>query len=411
MRRNRNFSGCDGLLERIHGDLQAAAAAAAVPTEAVHGLGGIGKTELAAEYAHRFGSDYDITWWIPAEQPTAASAALAELAGELGVPEQEDRAQMLAQLFKLLRTRDRWLLVYDNAERPDQLTGLLPRDGGGHVLVTSRWQAWGRQATPLRLGVLARPESVAFLHHRVGADDPAGFDAVADLLGGLPLALEEAAAYLEEAQVGVGDYLRLLQHRSRDLFALHGPATDQDADRRRVGTVWSLSLDRVRRAEPAAEALLNLCAFLAPDLPRDLPTEAPEVLPAGLSAAVADPLVYNRILTVIGRYSLATLTPSTAGLHRLVQAVIQARLDQATERAWAETAVNPVRARFPNDSWETTNWAACERLLPQALAVAAQAERLAAAGEAAGWLLDRASRYLRGRGQYRQAKPLGSAGR
>src|SRR5664280_761422 len=154
-------------------------------------------------------------------------------------------------------------------------------------------------------------------------DDPAGFDAVADLLGDLPLALEEAAAYLDEAQVGVRDYLRLLQYRSRELFALHGPAAEQDADHRRVGTVWSLSLDRVRQDEPLAEALLNLCAFLAPDLPRDLPTEAPEVLPADLSAAVADPLVYNRILTAIGRYSLATLTPSTAGLPRLVQAGIQ----------------------------------------------------------------------------------------
>ena len=404
--RNRNFSGRDGLMERIHGDLQTASAAAVVPTEAVHGLGGIGKTELATEYAHRFGSDYDITWWIPAEQPTAASAALAALARKLGVPEAADSSQMVDALFDALRARDRWLLIYDNAERPDQLNGLLPPAGGGHVLVTSRWQAWGRRATPLRLGVLTRPESVAFLQHRVGADDPAGFDAVADLLGDLPLALEEAAAYLEEAQVGVQDYLTLLKGRSRELFALHGPATDQEADHRRVGTVWSLSLDRVRREEPAAEALLNLCAFLAPDLPRGLPTESPEVLPGDLRAAVADPLAYNRILTAMGRYSLAALTPTTAGLHRLVQAVIRARLDQDTERVWAVTAVNLVRARFPNDSWEITTWAACERLLPQVLAVTGHAERLEVAGEAAGWLLDRASNYLRERGQYRQAKRL-----
>ena len=149
-----------------------------------------------------------------------------------------------------------------------------------------------------------------------------------------------------------------------------------------------------------------LCAFLAPDLPRNFPTESPEVLPADLGAAVADSLAYNRILVAIGRYSLVTLTPTTVSLHRLVQAVIQAQLDQETERAWAEVAVNLVAARFPNDSWETTTWAACERLLPQLLAVTAHAERLGAAGEAAGWLLDRASTSLRGRGQYRQAKPL-----
>jgi hypothetical protein len=187
--------------------------------------------------------------------------------------------------------------------------------------------------------VLARPESIAFLRRRIGAADPAGLDAVADLLGDLPLALEEAAAYIERAQVGVQDYLKLLQDRSRELFALHGPATEEDADCRRVGTVWSLSLDRVRREEPAAEALLNLCAFLAPDLPRNFPTESPEVLPADLGAAVADSLAYNRILVAIGRYSLVTLTPTTASMHRLVQAVIQARLDPADERAWAEVAV------------------------------------------------------------------------
>ena len=223
--RNRNFSGRGDLLEQMHADLQAGSAAAVVPTEAVHGLGGIGKTELATEYAHRFGSDYDVAWWIPAEQPTSASTALADLAGELGVPEQEDRvadagpavqaAPYSGPVAADLRQR--------RATRPTR-RACCPQAGGGHVLVTSRWQAWGRHATPLRLGVLARSESVAFLQRRIG-DDPARLDAVADLLGDLPLALEEAAAYLEEAQVGVQDYLTLLQQRFRELFALHGPTT------------------------------------------------------------------------------------------------------------------------------------------------------------------------------------------
>jgi len=205
--RNRNFSGRGHLLDQIHADLQSAAAAAVVPTEAVHGLGGIGKTELATEYAHRFGSDYDIAWWIPAEEPAAAAGALGGLARRLGIPEAADRSEMVAKLFDALRSRDRWLLVYDNAEEPDQVTGLLPPAGGGHVLVTSRWQAWGRHATPLRLGVLARPESIEFLQRRIGDADPGGLDAVADALGDLPLALEEAAAYLEATGEGVQEYL------------------------------------------------------------------------------------------------------------------------------------------------------------------------------------------------------------
>jgi tetratricopeptide (TPR) repeat protein len=119
-----------------------------------------------------------------------------------------------------------------------------------------------------------------------------------------------------------------------------------------------------------------------------------------------DRLAYNRALAAIGRYSLATVGPTVVGLHRLVQAVIQARLGEAGERAWAEAAVTLLRAAFPNESWEVSSWPACEELLPHLLAAAGHAERLGIAGEAASWLLDRASTYLRERGQYRQAKPL-----
>jgi tetratricopeptide (TPR) repeat protein len=171
--------------------------------------------------------------------------------------------------------------------------------------------------------------------------------------------------------------------------------------------VWSVSLDRVRTEAPAAEALLNLCAFLAPEgVPRGLPTERPELLPDQLATAVGDGLSYNRVLAAVGRYSLAAVTPVTIALHRLVQAVIQARLTPSDERLWAEIAVNLLRANFPNNSWEINTWATCERLLPHLLTATGHAQRLQVAGEAAGWLLHRASIYLRGRGQYRQAKPI-----
>jgi hypothetical protein len=155
--RNRNFSGRVGLLEELHASLQTEASAAVVPTGAVHGLGGVGKTQLALEFAHRYGSDYDVVWWVPAEQPTSAIAALATLARRLGVAEKADQSEMVEGLFDRLRQRDRWLLVYDNAERPDRLESLLPPGGGGHVLVTSRWSAWGSHASPLRVNVLAPP--------------------------------------------------------------------------------------------------------------------------------------------------------------------------------------------------------------------------------------------------------------
>jgi tetratricopeptide (TPR) repeat protein len=404
--RNRNFSGRGELLKDLHASLQVESRAAVVPTGALHGLGGVGKSELALEFAHRFASDYDVVWWVPAEQPTSASAALAALAGQLGVAQAADQSEMVAGLFDRLRSRDRWLLVYDNAERPDRLTGLLPPAGGGHVLVTSRWSAWGQQATPLNVTVLCRDESLAFLGKRTGSEDKAALNELAQLLGDLPIALEEAAAYLEETGVGLGEYLRLVRNRARELFGLERPPADEQGDQRRVATVWSLSLDRIHQEAPAAEALLSLCAFLAPEIPRGLPREQPQMLPEELAHAVSDALTYNRMLAVVGRYSLATLTPAAVGVHRLVQAVIQARLGQEGERRWAEIAAGLLRESFPNESWEVAAWPACERLLPHALAAAGHAERLEMAGEAAGWLLDRASRYLLERGQYRQARPI-----
>jgi len=251
--------------------------------------------------------------------------------------------------------------------------------------------------------VLSREESVDFLHRRTGDADLAGLGSLADLLGDLPLALEEAAAYLEETGDSLAGYLGLVRDRAGELFGLHEPFA-VDADHRRVATVWSVSLDRVRQQAPAAEALLNLCAFLAPEIPRELPTERPDLLPEDLAVVVTDRLAYNRVLAAAARYSLATATSTTIGLHRLVQMVIRSRLGEAGERSWTEVAVALLSAVFPADSDQVRTWSQCERLLPQALVVAGHAERLGVAGEDAAWLLDRAATYLQGRGQYRQAR-------
>jgi tetratricopeptide (TPR) repeat protein len=401
-RRNPNFTGRADLLERLRSSLQAGAGTAVTQTEAIHGLGGVGKTQLALEYTHRYASDYDLIWWIAAERPTTVLPALAELARRLGIKERPDQGEMVEELFDTLRGRDRWLLVFDNAEQPAELQPFLPPGGRGHVLVTSRWSAWGEWGTPLRLDVLPREESVAFVLTRTGTQDQQAAAALAEALGDLPIALAEAAAYMERTQLGLEAYLRLVQERAVELFGLRQPAGAE----RRVATVWSLSLERVREEAPGAEVLLDLCAFLAPeDIPRNLPGDHAEVLPEELRRLAGDPLAYNQALGVLGDYSLATVTPTSLGLHRLVQAVIRARLGQQESR-WAQVAVELLDAAFPQESSELASWPTCQRLLPHLLTVTQHAERLAVAGEQIGDLLSRASRYLRVRGQSRQARPL-----
>jgi hypothetical protein len=391
--RNRNFVGRAELLETLQRRLRARSGVAVTQAKAIHGLGGVGKTQLVLEYAHWHAAEYELMWWIPAQRTTAVVAALAALARQLGIQEQADQDRMVDELFGELRRRARWMLIYDNAEAPERLSPLLPPGGDGHVLITSRYPAWGRVAEPLPLDVLRRHESVAFLRRRTGSHEESTAT-LAELLGDLPLALEEAAAYIEETQVGLTEYLRLARERAVELFGL------PIADERRVATAWSMSLDRVRAQSPAAGALLDLCAFLAPeDIPRDLPRRNPERLPPPLAQATRDPLAYNEAVRALSRYSLATVTPTALGVHLLVQVVVRSRLGPEGERRWAEMAVGLLYETFPDRSWEATAWRSCQRLLPHVLAATEHAKRLRVAGEETAWLLDRAAAYLRGRGQ------------
>jgi hypothetical protein len=391
--RNRNFIGRAESLETLQQRLRARSGIAVTQANAVHGLGGVGKTQLVLEYAHWHAAEYELIWWIPAQRTTTVVAALAALARRLGIQEQADQDEMVDELFAELRRRERWMLIYDNAEAPEELGALLPPGGNGHVLITSRFPAWGRVAEPLPLDVLRRHESVAFLRRRTGSNEESAAT-LAQLLGDLPLALEEAAAYIEETQVGLTDYLGLARERADELFGL--PV----ADERRVATAWSMSLDHLRVQSPAAGALLDLCAFLAPeDIPRDLPRRNPERLPPPLAHAARDLLAYNEAVRALGRYSLATVTPTALGVHLLVQVVVRSRLRPEGERRCAEVAVGLLYETFPDQSWKVTAWRACQRLLPHVLAATEHAERLRVAGEETAWLLDRVAAYLRGRGQ------------
>jgi tetratricopeptide (TPR) repeat protein len=401
--RNPHFTGRTDLLQALRAHLAETKRGAVVQAGAVHGLGGVGKTQLVVEYTHRYAADYDLVWWVPAERPVTIPGRLAQLARRLGLPELESLEEQVGVVFDALSQQDRWLLVYDNAQMPADLAGLRPPAGSGHLLVTSRNPAWGGVAATVGVDVLPRAQAVGFLAARTGSSDQATLERLAGALGDLPLALEQAAAYLEETGAAPAEYLGLLGDRAKELFALGRPATTEQT----IATTWRVSLERLRAEAPAAEELLTVWAFLAPDdLPRALLTDHAGLLPDRLAAAVADRLGFQQTLGTLRRYSLATLTPETVGVHRLVQAVVRHALDSDHTRVGAAAAVGLVLAGFPDQAEDFEAWPMTARLLPHALAVTDHAQALGVDPIATAGLLHQAGRYLWSRAEYTQAKAL-----
>jgi hypothetical protein len=313
--RNPHFTGRDQLLEGLRELLGGGAAALVV----VHGLGGVGKTQLALEYAHRHAEGYELVWWVPSETRLLATSGLAELALRLGLPARAEQAEQAAQALAELARRERWLLVFDNAEDPGDLEGLWP-SGSGQVLVTSRNPQWGKLATPIKVGVLPHGEAVSFLLRRTNDPDEKVAGALAAELDKLPLALEQAAAYMDQTGLTLTGYRDLYRRHRDELLGKGSPA----AHNATVDATFRLAFERVAKAMPAAAQLLKLCAFLAPEpIPPELLTADPWTVPPPLRKAARDEVVRNETVGVLIRYSLVERDQAGISLHRLVQAVVR----------------------------------------------------------------------------------------
>ncbi|MEU4569567.1 FxSxx-COOH system tetratricopeptide repeat protein [Micromonospora sp. NPDC023956] len=403
--RNPGFTGRERELARLREQLCTGGAAV---VQALHGMGGIGKTQLATEYAHRHAADYDVVWWIPAEQAGLIGAQYAALGASLGVVDADTDSAIAAHAVRsYLRSRNRWLLVFDNAVSPGDISQWLP-GGPGHVLITSRHQRWQQIAVAVEVDVLPREESVLLLtaHHAMLDSGEAG--ELADALGDLPLALVQAASFLAETGMSTQEYREALADVAAELLDEGRPPSYL----RSLAATVAVSTTRLADIDPASLAILRLCAFLAPEpVPIDLLVPIVKLESAGqddswglgpLTAVVDKPLSLRRSIARIGNYGLAKVSVEGITVHRLVQAVLRDQLSPTTAGHLRARIANVLGTAEPGDPRDPTAWPGWVRLLPHLLA----ADPAASDNTGVRDLACRAIIFMMARGNTRSAQRL-----
>ncbi|MGW4234867.1 FxSxx-COOH system tetratricopeptide repeat protein [Streptomyces sp. NPDC004980] len=407
--RNPGFTGRSLVLERMRDQLGGGMAVVLPQPQTLYGLGGVGKTQVALEYVHRFMADYDLVWWISSEQTDDVIAGLAELAVRLGAQGGDDMAAASQEAVDLLRRgvpSDRWLLVFDNADDPERLRRYFPQGGSGHILVTSRNQAWSQHGDALPVDVFLREESIEHLQRRapgLNAEDAAQ---VATAVGDLPLAVEQAAAWIAETATPIDTYLEQLARQAPQVLALNQPAGYPQP----VAATWNISIERLKERSPAAVRLLQLCAFFAPEPISANLLYSKEMIEAlkPYDSSLQEKLVLGRVIREIGRFALAKVdqVSNSIQVHRLVQAVIRAQLSDEEQREARHVVHRILAGARPDDTEPIDNpetWPRFATIWPH---LGPSDARNCRDHETRRLLIDRV-RYLWKRGDVRTAGILG----
>jgi Tetratricopeptide repeat len=343
-------------------------------TVALTGLGGTGKTSVALGYAHRHLAEVGAAWQFAAEDPTVLAAGFGELAAQLGARDVLDARDPVASVHGVLAAfPGEWLLVFDNAPDRASVERFLPPAGTGRVLITSRNALWP-PGQAVEVPVLDPQAAAGFLAARTGDADHQAATGLAEAVGGLPLALEQAAAYIAAAGDSLAAYLASFRKRRADLLSRGEPAGYPGT----VTATWALAFAQVEHSDPVAAALLRLLAFCAPEaiplrmLLQDRPGLAGKFSPqAGrvLLPLLEDELAARDAVAALRRYSLVRPAADGAVLvHRLVQAVTRDQMPGELRAGWRHAAAALIEAAIPDDANQPGNWPSFAALLPHAQA-------------------------------------------
>ena len=365
---NPNFTGRDSMLLDLKTALWQHNRAAVLP-HTLHGLGGVGKSQLAIEYARRFQADYELIWWIPADDEAYIRRSFVSLARRLNMAESNDwryTVETVLERLRLGRPTPNWLLIYDGADDPQKLQTFLP-SGSGHVIITSRNQSWVSQSTVVEVDVFEVHESIEFLRLRwegIGVDDAR---ILAEELGHLPLALDQAAAVHTETGMTMAEYLRLLKASPGQMLA-EGTAGNYPYS---VARTWRLAYDKLREESLAAAQLLEVCSFLSSQ-PIAVPMLARgrgASLPTALAEALRDDIKMRRAVRDLGRYALAQLDTSRdfIRIHRLVRALVRDVLAEEDRNVTERTAHELLALANPGTPDNGVTWSQHAQIAPHVI--------------------------------------------
>lgn len=352
---NRDFSGRESLLIRLRDflNLEKNTTIKRVFPIALTGMGGVGKTQLALEYAYRYAQSYSVIWWVSSESPSTMAADYSNLVIGLDLPEKDlgDQKIQTRLAKKWLENNSDWLLIFDNAMYPQDLEEYLPKSGSGHVIITSRNPNWMNIANVLNVKEFTREESIEFLLKRTGQSDRKKAEDLAIELGDLPLALEQAGAYIEETAISMEDYLERFR-KYKILILNRGKPSGYPGT---IASTFNLSIEAARRETPASADLLTLCSFMDLEpIPISLFIEGSKHIIEPLATTITDRMELENAISALRKYSLIDYNAKDISVHSIVRLAMREMIDEADRNKWNEVATTLKKLHSSSDS--VPNW-------------------------------------------------------